>query len=1494
MNLANRISRIAIASLFLSLFIGAPAAIQTVSAAGPITKTVIVKDRNDQPLANAQVAFGYPADGQSFESWIWTEPVLTDSNGQVVISNLPQFPDAYVELYVQPQLSDIDNSLGFKESMSDSNVGFGSSSTINFRLAASTLKINLKTSTGAAVPVYSWVGFPEDSAMDMNTKWVYTNLLREGNFGINVDTTTAYQNNGEFEVSFGYQSSSNPGQSEQTSYVFSLNSSHVLSVKDRATQENTSKVGAVWQLTSLRANLKFKIVSPYDSSLTVKRTGLEVCKIVDNNELCFGGGGSIGLPDGSYRLKTYPGTSGFAASFYSATVSGGEVTSLKVGYPATSTNVQIDNGIAVFALGIPNLSGLITKPNGDTLTLTGNQGFSVQLMKDDGYGNYQHVEGTWSQGIYAFNISRVGSYRIEIQPQDLSDYASTRSQVITVTDSGGIKLSVNGDAASSSLVNNIKLATPSLKIRVREVDGSINLKNAGIEIRKDERFFTWVNTMNSGIAAINLDSPGNYQFIVNPIESTPNSTRKVYEAVATAGNNNEISVSISGVTPDANGLSTLYLGAAQIRGKVLQPTGTTGVANSWVVAVDKNTKNEMWQYGSNSSSDGSFAMSLPAGTYTLFARAPYGVATVGDSAPIGDLTVDGSGNVTIAGAAQSASMTADNFVIRLQVPFWSGKVLAPTGSDGVPNARVCLNSIVSGNQFWACANTNSQGQWAMGKPAGFNDFGSNDQLQIAENQNAKYSMATYQGKTAIESSGFLHTGASVDLRLKAPNFTIRTLYGSDTPTAASNMWVNLNAVSGGWLGGSSTDSNGYAKFYVSDLTKGVQVQIDPANNPAVSAVAASTMKKYLDGEMSSYVTSSSFSDTITLSVPNIRGIVTDSGTVAPNSWVELIDSSTNEWKGGSNTNRDGYFALNAANGQYTLRVNPPWNSSTTATNHSYSVTISGGNVSTFIDKVTEGAVVTTPYGSGSAYSLTLGTPSVIGKVTDPTNQEVQNSWVTPTNTETGNQLWQIGANSRSDGSFSMAVPDGLYSISANAPWNNSEYSSSAGCSVTISNGAITTSAGGCVLSNKQLNLQLRAPNLRVQVKDANGTALQNAHVGLGLGKWNVHAQTDSSGYASLFIDPAAINSINNGKITGAQNLWMWIDPPYGSSDSVRVQCSSGQANTACSTLATVTPGNSTFSDAQFIAVLPAPNTSVFVKLPNGTSAGANAWVTLEKILKNGSQQEIGRQWLAGSNTDSNGKATFNITDTNVAYAVRIEAPWNQRDLYAGAIYDTSTGVIGLNWAQVNAQNFALTSPNLTLAAKISDGSAAMSNGWIGVQKVNGSNVYMRWIGGYGLDQNGKVSVKLDANDRFKITLNPGYGINGVATDCIVTTDSDGVVSIVAGQCGTGTLASTTITLPIATGNVTGVVSGPGSVKVVGAIVRATINGSPESEEDPITSTDKNGVYNLQLDASQRWDIKIVPVNIGTDSVRLQSKTESNKTINGSGQTTISISLEAIG
>ena len=653
--------------------------------------------------------------------------------------------------------------------------------------------------------------------------------------------------------------------------------------------------------------------------------------------------------------------------------------------------------------------------------------------------------------------------------------------------------------------------------------------------------------------------------------------------------------------------------------------------------------------------------------------------------------------------------------------------------------------------------------------------------------------------------------------------------------------------------------------------------------------------------MSSHETGSgpslAFSDTITMSVPNFTAIVRDPGNnnaIVANSWVEIFNAATGEWKGGSNSNFTGNLSLNVpASGTYNIKVNPAWNGTSTATSHTYSVVVNdGGSVTSVTDKAANNAAVTAVSG---VYPLTLGTPSVIGVVKTPTGDPVQNSWVVPLDSATNNQLWQWGSNSRSNGSFSMAVPNGTYRIQANAPWNSSTYSASAGCAVTIEGGVITTSAGGCIGVNNQLTLNLRLPNLTVHVTDKDGVALQNAHVGIGLGNWNVHAQTDRSGNAALFIDPIAIGTANNGKLTGSQNLWMWVDPPYGNSDAVRTQCYSGQAGTACANLAQVTPGSGDFTAAQITAALPAPNTTIHIKRPDGTtSAGSNVWVSIMSIIKNLQGQEIGRNWIAGANTDSTGKATFNIVDTSVAFVVQVEAPWNQRDVYAGAIYDTATGVLGLPWASVNGQNFSLSTPNLTMWGKTPDGQSGISSGWISVEKVNSSNNPIGWVGGYGLDQNGKVSMSLVANGRYKVTINPGPGVTGVTTSCIVTTNGSAVVSIESGLCANGTISGTVISLPLVTGNVTGTVINAAGKPVVGAIVSANTTISPSDEKLQVTSTDKDGNYNLQLDPSVNWDITVTPVNVSTDLIRLQSRVLQNVDVpSGNNVSDQDATLEAV-
>jgi hypothetical protein len=1246
-------------------------------------------------------------------------------------------------------------------------------------------------------------------------------------------------------------------------------------------------------------NVKFNVRNPIDGS-AISRGNISVEKFIgeSENRNYWGNlninpsnpGQASGLfENGRYKITVNPSRgsaaiAGLAQQSYYMVVAD-QVITLETGTVATGQTVTPEvDGSFVISLGKANITG--TYVDGNNLPIPSNNTSSanicVQKQRVDGNWDHTSCTNTGSDGKFSLSLREIGTFRLSFEPYGRSDIAASYSATFTLTE-----LNV---ATYENAYGTVIAAAPTLKLRIREDGRTTNVKFAGIEIRKGDDWIGHAHTGQNGIATVTLTSAGVYQFTANGTDATPESSRKTYTVTAVA-DNGIITATIAGVEPDSSGISTLTLGTAQLRGTVTDPTGATTFRDSWVVAIDTlNNNQEMWQYGTNTRSDGTWSMSLPAGTYSIYARAPYGNTNYGDSAPLGSVTVNAQGVVALTGAA--ASLTSAAFNIKLADPYWKGIVKEPTGDIGVPNARVCLNVTIAGVQNWKCANTNSQGNWVMAKPAGFTAFGDNDQLQVAENQNARFSMATFQGSD-IEATDFKAAGnPTAVLRLAAPNFSVRVLYGDNLP--ANRMWVNLNAIAGGWLGGSQTDSNGYAKFRVTDLTKGVEVRIDPNNNPDIAAVTANTMKRYEDADMASKVTGISptwsFSDTITMSVPNLKAVITDpnnnDATVA-NSWVEIFDASSNEWKGGSNSNSSGNVSINLpADATYNVKVNPAWNStSSVATSHTYSIVVDGnGAITSVTDKATNALV--TPSQLNGPYSFTLGRPSVTGVVKTPAGETVQNSWVVPTNTNGNIQLWQIGSNSRSNGTFSMAVPNGSYTIQAQAPWGTATYSASSSCAVTIAGGAVTSSSGGCIAQNQSLVLTLRSPNLTVRVTDKDGVALQNAHVGIGLGNWNVNAQTDKNGNAALFIDPVAIGTTNNGKLTGTQNLWMWIDPPYGNSNVVRTQCYSGQANTPCASLAQVTPGSGEFAQATIIAPLPAPNTTINIKRPDGTtSAGANAWVSIMSIIKNESGQETGRNWIAGANTDATGKATFNIVDTSVAFVLQVEAPWNQRGTYAGATYDTATGVFGLTWAAINNQNFSLASPNLTMSAlKPSPSSEGINSGWISVEKADISNNPIGWVAGYGLDQNGKASMKLAASGRFKITVNPGPGVGGVSTSCIVTTNGSPspVVTIVDGQCGSGSMLGTVISLPLATGNVTGTVTANGK-PVVGAIVTANTTTSPSDATLQVTSTDELGNYSFELNRSVNWDISITPVNLNTDVVKLAAQTLANQDVPATGQ-----------
>jgi hypothetical protein len=480
----------------------------------------------------------------------------------------------------------------------------------------------------------------------------------------------------------------------------------------------------------------------------------------------------------------------------------------------------------------------------------------------------------------------------------------------------------------------------------------------------------------------------------------------------------------------------------------------------------------------------------------------------------------------------------------------------------------------------------------------------------------------------------------------------------------------------------------------------------------------------------------------------------------------------------------------------------------------------------------------------------------------PDGPPVANSWVTPTLVSTGETQWQYGTNSRNDGSFGLAIVDGTYKLEANTPWNVGGVAKSAACSVTVSGGAVTSAVGGCIVAGPSVQLDLRAPNLSFTIKDASNAVLPYSHVGIQIGNWHSHAQSDASGRVGMFLSKADFTAANTGLTEGSsQKIHLVIDPPYGNSDVVRLDCNSGDVGTPCASLPEVVIGANSDPDNLSIEVkLSAPNARLRVLKPDSTPVGAGAWVALFAIPKSNINSRV---WIAGSVTDSSGWAIFNIDTSTVydSFTVEVNAPWDQRQTYSTRMYGDSG--ITLTFANLNnnSSDFKLASPNLVLKVLASD-STINKWGWVGVELVDGVN--SSWVGGYGIDDKGGVALSLAPNTGgtyYRVTSNPAPGRAGARTVCRITNTSGTLTAAALPGCGAIAAGAQIVTLNA--GNVTGrVTASAGGTAIAGAIVYA--NWSNDAATAVVTATDATGNYGLQLDDSKSWTIKVFPINASGD------------------------------
>lgn len=1238
-------------------------------------------------------------------------------------------------------------------------------------------------------------------------------------------------------------------------------------------------------------NFKIKLVDPRDNSLMrygwisiIKKEANGNQNWYSNMDISSSNPGISGanLPDGEYRLEVNPQNgpnliAGLARKNYDLTVSG-SATTFALSYNGTAISKGSDDRYQLTPAS-SNITGRVVNSSGTALTQGNNKWVSINVQKFISAENRWDWTQNWSnvdnQGFFSISVSDIGKYRLRFEPNGYADSTVTFSEEFEIT---------AGNAATfNKAFGNVTMSAPALRAKVTFSDNN-PISHIGIEVRKNGQWMDWASTGQLGIATFSFMDTGTYELVVWPSQEKMNqgATKKSYTATVTKNSAGIMSASISGLTAASDGVYTMGLGTGNLSGYVCKPgtscaaDASNAIQNAQVVAVDSETNRELWEYSANTSSTGKWSMNLPAGTYKIMARSPWGSSTYGNGDSLGTITVNSSGAASLSGDAAGAGSTSA-LILTLKNPTWSGTVRTPTNvADApVPYATVCLYT----NQIWTCANANASGEWAMSAHAGFSTFSSDSRLEIRDDRSKTYPMVTVTNQSnanAVSNAMGGTTASNVVHRFKGTNLQVKVTAGTND---ASNVWVSLDWAGQGWLSGSQTNSQGIASFNIdtATVTTGdLNIRVELSGNKEYSSNYAPTNKTVSVASVISSMSPIS-TQTVALDTPNLKAILREPGTngaASQWSWVELFDDATNEWKAGSNTDSSGQFSMNVpkpstGTANYTLRVNPSWNSPGLTSSRSYTVSVTSTNQVTVTVKGTSTAVSTEIVGNANYYALTLAAPSVSGTVVNGSNVGVRDSWIVPISSTTGEYFWQQGTNSKSGGSFAMALADGTYKLEANVPWNMSGLAKSAQCSVTVASGSVTTAAGGCVQAGGTVKLALRPPNVNLTLKYS-GSPVANANVGLSIGNWYTNAHSKSDGSVALFIDRAAVLAANSGLSGSNVKINVWVDPPYGNSNIVRWSCQSQDAKPLCQNL----PDFNTASEYPTTNIgdvnFQGPNTKLRVLKADNTAL-ANAWVSVFAFEPE--NPSYGVRWMGGSNTDSSGYAAFNIetSTTTVRFRVEVNPPWNSKSTYSQKLYgDDNTG---LTWAQVNEQSFAIGTPNAKVTMKSPAGEVS-SWGWIGIEEVDSNNNFVKWITGVGTDILGVAAITLTSNKRYRISANPGGGREGTRTECIVSTDNSTAISLTACTAG-GLAANNDLTITLNNGNVNGTLIYNGTTPVVNAIIVATST----SGDVVVTSSGANGKFGLQLDASKTWSIKIFPVN-GSTGNQFADKSISTVTFSG--------------
>lgn len=1118
------------------------------------------------------------------------------------------------------------------------------------------------------------------------------------------------------------------------------------------------------------------------------------------------------------------------------------------------------SGVITFAvkLGYANVYGNLVDTQGVSISYESEQWISAQVQKyvaDQNRWDWFRWIDVTSEGRFGTELPN-GTYRISFEPNGFDHLAKTVTPQFTIS-----------DANRNMVLTDFQLAAPRVSIEIVAPGSSSPLPNTSLQlISRSANIYEWLWIGPNGKANLSPEN-GEYELQINPPQAVGvvASKRSYRLVVSNAGISIYDLDSLISPTSQNPPSYKLALAAPNLSGRVLTPNGAS-VRYVQVVPVDSVTKRELWELSVNTDINGDWHLNLPEGTYDVYARAPWGSQEYGNSAALTGVQINSSRQI-VAGSLP-ATVSANAIELRLRYPLWSGVIVDPVNDTPLTNGEVCLFGPSSG----ACAAANDRGAWALSRPNGMTGF-DGWTLLVRERGDAKYTEKRYEGSEINQVMSYSAdvNAAFRDIRLtvQVPNLRIRVLAGG-VPVA--NSWVSLDRP-GFWLGGANTDADGYAKLNIANPETPFFAQANIGHISSLNGQFTSTRREL---ELTSANASNGvYTATLNLSAANFKATALEKlgNTPIAQGWASLIGPD-GRWIANSDWNSSGNFSFavptESETVTYRVEINPRGSQGNTHVRTNFDLEITPQGAITVKFKGQAQGVV------NDRFQLRLTTPNVTGKVVNTYSQGVRDSYVVPIDTATNWYLWQQGTNSQENGAFSMNLEDGVYKLEASVPWYLSGLAKSARCTVVVSGNVTAVADQHCLDGNNNLELRLREPNLKFRLVTPEGEAVPYANVGVGVANYHVNAQSDRQGYVSLFLDEeemkaAADEYLGRGWMSdqspstpGVQiNIRFWVDPPWGNSSIVRWDCGSGDSKPICNSVPMLSKVSGTWESWTAPGVLPdvafpGPNTRVQVFLPGGTqSVGEGAWISVFK--ERTENWGTWREWVGGSNTDRQGRASFLIQDADLTstFSVEVNAPWHLRSTYPTKIYS------GLRLNQATSPYtfdtvLELPNKNLTLTVRQSVGDKAAKWSWISVEKYENNNY--SWLNGSGTDELGRAAFYLEpaASVQYRLTFHPGPGSEGTMFSCFIATSNNQLINsstAPSGYNGCGTILNGQLTVTLSTGNTRGTIVSSTSAAISGAIVLAQ-----SGQEFKSAVTNARGEFFMQLDTTKTWQIKVLYAN----------------------------------